>query len=163
MSRRKASCPVHLVVLPDDSAQADPRRHRSAPKNPSGSRCSSSPIPLSSRRSSPRTSAGVKVRIMLNPTRRNGEKENDRIARSSPTPAVDVIDSNPAFDLTHEKSMVVDDNTAFVSRSTGRRKTSPTRATTPSSRRTSTRSTKSSSASKPTGRARSSTPGTTRI
>jgi cardiolipin synthase A/B len=27
---------------------------------------------------------------------------------------VEVIDSNPAFDLTHEKSMVVDDRTAFV-------------------------------------------------
>ena len=27
---------------------------------------------------------------------------------------VDVLDSNPAFDLTHEKSMVVDDKTAFV-------------------------------------------------
>ena len=25
-----------------------------------------------------------------------------------------MIDSNPAFDLTHEKSMVVDDKTAFV-------------------------------------------------
>jgi len=27
---------------------------------------------------------------------------------------VEVIDSNPAFDLTHEKSMVIDDKTAFV-------------------------------------------------
>ena len=27
---------------------------------------------------------------------------------------IDVLDSNPAFDLTHEKSMVVDDTTAFV-------------------------------------------------
>ena len=27
---------------------------------------------------------------------------------------VEVIDSNPAFDVTHEKSMVVDDATAFV-------------------------------------------------
>ena len=27
---------------------------------------------------------------------------------------IDVLDSNPAFDVTHEKSMVVDDKTAFV-------------------------------------------------
>ena len=27
---------------------------------------------------------------------------------------IDVIDSNPAFEVTHEKSMVVDDHTAFI-------------------------------------------------
>jgi phosphatidylserine/phosphatidylglycerophosphate/cardiolipin synthase-like enzyme len=42
---------------------------------------------------------GVKVHVMLNPARRNGEQ---------------VRDANPAFDLTHEKSMVIDDETAFV-------------------------------------------------
>src|SRR5213075_729881 len=42
---------------------------------------------------------GVHVRVMLNPARRSGEE---------------VKDSNPAFDLTHEKSMVIDDEIGFV-------------------------------------------------
>ena len=57
---------------------------------------------------------GVKVRIMLNPTRRSGEKENDESRRLLSREGIEVIDSNPAFDLTHEKSMVVDDKTAYV-------------------------------------------------
>ena len=57
---------------------------------------------------------GVEVRVMLNPERRDGEKENAE-SRSALTEAgVQVIDSNPNFDLTHEKSMVVDDRWAFV-------------------------------------------------
>ncbi|HYK36588.1 phospholipase D-like domain-containing protein [Alloacidobacterium sp.] len=57
---------------------------------------------------------GVKVRIMLNPARRSGEKENDETRSQLLAAGVEVIDSNPAFDVTHEKSMVVDDQTAFV-------------------------------------------------
>jgi phosphatidylserine/phosphatidylglycerophosphate/cardiolipin synthase-like enzyme len=57
---------------------------------------------------------GVKVRIMLNPARRSGEAENEQSRKMLTDAAVEVIDSNPAFDLTHEKSMVVDDDTAFV-------------------------------------------------
>ena len=57
---------------------------------------------------------GVKVRIMLNPARRSGEAENEQSRKMLTAAAVEVIDSNPAFDLTHEKSMVVDDDTAFV-------------------------------------------------
>ena len=49
---------------------------------------------------------GVKVRIMLNPARRSGEKENDDSRKKLTDAGVEVIDSNPAFDLTHEKSMV---------------------------------------------------------
>jgi len=57
---------------------------------------------------------GVKVRIMLNPARRSGEKENTDARKLLSDAAIDVIDSNPTFDVTHEKSMVVDDRTAFV-------------------------------------------------
>jgi cardiolipin synthase A/B len=57
---------------------------------------------------------GVDVRIMLNPERRDGEKENDNSRKTLTDAGVHVIDSNPHFDLTHEKSMVVDDETAFV-------------------------------------------------
>lgn len=57
---------------------------------------------------------GVKVRIMLNPARRSGEKENDESRSLLISAGIEVIDSNPAFDLTHEKSMVIDDETAYV-------------------------------------------------
>jgi cardiolipin synthase A/B len=57
---------------------------------------------------------GVQVRIMLNPARRDGETENEASRKMFASAGVEVIDSNPAFDLTHEKSMVVDDETAFV-------------------------------------------------
>jgi phosphatidylserine/phosphatidylglycerophosphate/cardiolipin synthase-like enzyme len=57
---------------------------------------------------------GVHVRVMLNPARRSGESENDASRKLLTSEGVNVLDSNPAFDLTHEKSMVVDDETAFV-------------------------------------------------
>jgi cardiolipin synthase len=57
---------------------------------------------------------GVIVRIMLNPKRRNGVSENDQSRSTLLAAGVDVLDSNPAFDLTHEKSMVVDETSAFV-------------------------------------------------
>jgi cardiolipin synthase len=56
----------------------------------------------------------VKVRVMLNPARRGGEAENEATRKKLIRAGVKVIDSNPAFALTHEKSMVVDDATAFV-------------------------------------------------
>ena len=57
---------------------------------------------------------GVKVRIMLNPARRSGEAENEDSRKLLTAAGIEVIDSNPAFDLTHEKSMIVDDEMAFV-------------------------------------------------
>ncbi|MEP7275987.1 MAG: phospholipase D-like domain-containing protein [Betaproteobacteria bacterium] len=57
---------------------------------------------------------GVAVRVMLNPARRNGEEENVATRQALAEAKVEVADSNPAFDLTHEKSMVVDDHTAMV-------------------------------------------------
>src|SRR5690349_385157 len=57
---------------------------------------------------------GVKVRLMLNPARRSGEAENEDTRKKLSKAGIEVVDSNPAFDLTHEKSMVVDDKTAFV-------------------------------------------------
>src|SRR5271166_2816668 len=46
---------------------------------------------------------GVKVRIMLNPARRSGEAENEASRKMLTEAGVEVIDSNPAFDLTHER------------------------------------------------------------
>jgi len=57
---------------------------------------------------------GVKVRIMLNPARRSGQKENDDTRKVLTDAGIEVLDSNPAFDVTHEKSMVVDEHTAFI-------------------------------------------------
>ena len=57
---------------------------------------------------------GVKVQIMLNPARRSGEAENVATRKALEKAGVDVADSNPAFELTHEKSMIVDDSVAFV-------------------------------------------------
>ncbi len=51
---------------------------------------------------------------MLNPARRSGESENKETTKKLKAAGIEVIDSNPAFDVTHEKSMVVDDATAFV-------------------------------------------------
>jgi phosphatidylserine/phosphatidylglycerophosphate/cardiolipin synthase-like enzyme len=57
---------------------------------------------------------GVEVRVMLNPARRSGKSENTATAKRLKAAGVEVKDSNPAFDVTHEKSMVVDDHVAFV-------------------------------------------------
>jgi phosphatidylserine/phosphatidylglycerophosphate/cardiolipin synthase-like enzyme len=59
-------------------------------------------------------SRGVDVRVMLNPARRDGETENKGTHKKLVAAGVKVIDSNPEYDVTHEKSMVVDDTTAFV-------------------------------------------------
>jgi len=55
---------------------------------------------------------GVNVRIMLNPA---GGTENRRTRNLTKAcgAGVEVIDSNPEYDVTHEKSMVVDDTTAL--------------------------------------------------
>jgi len=57
---------------------------------------------------------GVTVRIMLNPARRSGESENKESHKKLVAAGAEVLDSNPEYDVTHEKSMVVDDMTAFV-------------------------------------------------
>ena len=57
---------------------------------------------------------GVKVRVMLNPSRRSGEKENAATRKALEKAGVEVNDTNPEFGVTHEKSMVVDDAKAFI-------------------------------------------------
>jgi len=57
---------------------------------------------------------GVDVRVMLNPARRSGKAENDDVRSELVAAGISVLDSNPAFAVTHEKSMVVDDSFAFV-------------------------------------------------
>lgn len=57
---------------------------------------------------------GLKVQVMLNPARRNGEEQNEDTRKVLVEAGVDVKDSNPFFGLTHEKSMVIDDRLAFI-------------------------------------------------
>jgi len=46
---------------------------------------------------------GVDVRVMLNPARRSGESENEQTHKTLTAAHVKVIDTNPEFDVTHEK------------------------------------------------------------
>jgi cardiolipin synthase len=57
---------------------------------------------------------GVHVRVMLNPARRSGQSENAATRKKLKTAGIEVMDTNPAFDVTHEKSMVVDDTAAYI-------------------------------------------------
>jgi len=57
---------------------------------------------------------GVTVRVMLNPARRSGESDNDDAKRRLRAAKITVKDTHPAFDVSHEKSMVVDGAIAFV-------------------------------------------------
>ncbi len=57
---------------------------------------------------------GIQVQVMLNPARRSGEEENGETRKLLESAGIEVKDSNPKFGITHEKSMVIDDDTAFV-------------------------------------------------
>lgn len=57
---------------------------------------------------------GVEVRVMLNPARRSGEADNLVTKKKLEAAGIEVKDTNPAFDVTHEKSMVLDDQIALV-------------------------------------------------
>jgi cardiolipin synthase A/B len=102
-----------LIVLPDDTAQPILDAVLTARKSLqirmflfTDSRLTDAVIATRHR--------GVKVRVMLNPARRGGESENDATKGKLVAAGIEVKDSNPAFDLTHQKSMVVDGATGFV-------------------------------------------------
>jgi cardiolipin synthase A/B len=57
---------------------------------------------------------GLEVRIMLNPARRDGEADNQLTKKKLLAADIEVRDSNPEFDVTHEKSMVIDNEIGFV-------------------------------------------------
>jgi phosphatidylserine/phosphatidylglycerophosphate/cardiolipin synthase-like enzyme len=102
-----------LVVLPDDSA----RPILQAIAGASRSLCVkmfvfSAPELLEAVVASRRR--GAKVRVMLNPARRSGAVDNEAARRELEAGGVEVVDGNPDFELTHEKSMVVDETVAFV-------------------------------------------------
>ncbi len=57
---------------------------------------------------------GVEIKIMLNPARRTGEQENEGTRALLEAAGIEVRDSSPSFGITHEKSLVVDDEVAFI-------------------------------------------------
>ncbi|HEY0235447.1 MAG TPA: phospholipase D-like domain-containing protein [Afipia sp.] len=57
---------------------------------------------------------GVYVRVMLNPARRDGTSENEEARKALTEAGIDVRDSSPTFAVTHQKSMVIDDEIGFV-------------------------------------------------
>jgi phosphatidylserine/phosphatidylglycerophosphate/cardiolipin synthase-like enzyme len=58
--------------------------------------------------------AGVAVRVMLNPARSGGDRANDETFEQLSDAGVNVQWSNPTFYVTHEKSIVVDEQAALV-------------------------------------------------
>jgi cardiolipin synthase len=101
------------VVLPDDSARPILDAIRAARKSIRVKMfVFSDPALLRALLSAHRR--GIKVKVMLNATRRSGQEENVGTQNALVDAGVDVRDASPDFDVTHEKSMVVDDKTAFV-------------------------------------------------
>jgi len=103
----------YLIVLPDDTAKPILEAINSAQKSIWVKMfVFSDPALLKAVAAAKKR--GVDVRIMLNPSRRSGKAENQQSRKFLKSHHVEVIDSNPCFGLTHEKSMVVDAKTAFV-------------------------------------------------
>ena len=129
-------------------------RIAAAKRSRCASRCSCSPTRRCSQAVIAAQKRGVKVRVMLNPARRGGEPENEATRKKLEKAGIEVLDSNPDFAVTHEKSMVIDDETAFV-KSLNWETQEPHRDARlrRRHRRIATRSRRSSSASRPTGTA----------
>ena len=102
-----------LIVLPDDSAQALVNAIAQASESLRIKMFVFSD-PTLLRAVVEAQKRGVKVRVMLNPARRSGQDENSESRSLLRAGGVEVIDGNPQFDLTHEKSMVVDDGIAYI-------------------------------------------------
>jgi phosphatidylserine/phosphatidylglycerophosphate/cardiolipin synthase-like enzyme len=56
----------------------------------------------------------VRVQVILNGARRSGQRDNERAQKALGRVGILVREGNPAVELTHEKSMVVDEASAFV-------------------------------------------------
>ncbi len=102
-----------LIVLPDDTAQPILDALAAAKKSLQ-IRMFLFTDPALSKAVIAAKRRGVKVRVMLNPARRGGESENDDTKKKLAHEGIEVIDSSPAFDLTHQKSMVIDESIGFV-------------------------------------------------
>jgi cardiolipin synthase A/B len=102
-----------LIILPDDSAQPVLEAIHSAKKSLRVKMFAFSHQPLIDAVVAAHQ-RGVSVKVMLNPERNDGETDNDEARDLLVGYGIEVSESNPAFNVTHEKSMVIDDKQAFV-------------------------------------------------
>jgi cardiolipin synthase len=102
-----------LIVLPDDTAQPILQAIRSA-RSALNIRMFLFSDPTLLAAVIAARQRGVKVRVMLNPARRNGVAENGPARAVLENAGVEVRSGHPRFELTHQKSMVIDDRTGFV-------------------------------------------------
>ncbi|KKF01968.1 phospholipase D-like domain-containing protein [Mycolicibacterium obuense] len=102
-----------LIILPDDSSQPVLDAIHTASKSVRVKMFAFSHQPLLDAIVAAHQ-RGVLVKVMLNPERRDGETDNDGARDLLTHYGIDVTESNPSFGLTHEKSMVIDDEFAFV-------------------------------------------------
>src|SRR6185295_4396055 len=110
---RKGRMSRNLIVLPDDSPKAVLAAIEGASRTLRVKMfVFSDPMLMKALLAAKRR--GVTVRVMLNPARRSGEEDNAVTRKTLARAQIEVKNANPAFVLTHEKSMVVDDVTAFV-------------------------------------------------
>ena len=102
-----------LIVLPDDTAKPILDAINGATKVAPGQ-----DVPLLRSRTSESRDRRQEARRQgphhAESSRRSGKAENKQSRKQLKAGDVEVIDSNPDYDVTHEKSMVVDDTTAFV-------------------------------------------------
>ena len=103
----------HLIVLPDDSPKAFLKAIAKA-KESLRIKMFIFSDPAMRKAVIAAHKRGVKVRVMLNPVRRDGTGENEATRAALLSAGVEVMDSNPKFPVTHEKSMVVDSKVAFI-------------------------------------------------
>ena len=102
-----------LIVLPDDTADAilapiDAARHTMNIRMFLFTDPSLINAVIAAKR------RGVKVRVMLNPARRDGTSDNDAAREMLKEAGIAVRDSSAEFAVTHQKSMVIDDKVGFI-------------------------------------------------
>jgi phosphatidylserine/phosphatidylglycerophosphate/cardiolipin synthase-like enzyme len=102
-----------LIVLPDDTADAiiDPIK---AARHTLNIRMFLFTDPTLLRAVIAARRRGVHVRVMLNPSRRDGTTDNQAARDALLAAGVSVRDSSTEFAVTHQKSMVVDDKVGFI-------------------------------------------------
>jgi cardiolipin synthase len=102
-----------LIVLPDDGADAiiDPIR---AARHSLNVRMFLFTDPTLLNAVIAARRRGLNVRVMLNPIRRDGTSDNEFARTALLAASVSVRDSNKAFAVTHQKSMVIDGRIGFI-------------------------------------------------
>jgi cardiolipin synthase A/B len=103
----------HLIVLPDDTAGAilDPIR---AARHLLQIRMFLFTDPTLLSEVIAAKQRGVDVQVMLNPARRDGKSDNAQTAARLQDAGVQIRDSSPAFAMTHQKSMVIDNRVGVI-------------------------------------------------